>query len=44
MPGRSGSALIREVHGMRKRIPIVLMSGFVGGAARVLQPARRIEL
>ena len=32
MPGISGSALIREVRGIRDRIPIVLMSGFVGGA------------
>ena len=32
MPGISGSALIREVRGIRERIPIVLMSGFVGGA------------
>ena len=32
MPGMSGSALIREVRGIRERMPIVLMSGFVGGA------------
>jgi PAS domain S-box-containing protein len=32
MPGMSGSALIREVRGIRDRIPVVLMSGFVGGA------------
>jgi PAS domain S-box-containing protein len=32
MPGMSGSALIREVRGIRERIPVVLMSGFVGGA------------
>ena len=32
MPGMSGSALIREVRGIRDRMPIVLMSGFVGGA------------
>jgi PAS domain S-box-containing protein len=32
MPGMSGSALIREVRGIRDRIPIVLMSGFIGGA------------
>jgi CheY-like chemotaxis protein len=32
MPGMSGSALIREVRGIRSRIPIVLMSGYVGGA------------
>ena len=32
MPGLSGSALIREVRGIRERIPIMLMSGFVGGA------------
>jgi DNA-binding NtrC family response regulator len=32
MPGMSGSALIREVRGIRDGIPIVLMSGFVGAA------------
>jgi CheY-like chemotaxis protein len=32
MPGMSGSALIREVRGIRERLPVVLMSGFVGGA------------
>jgi PAS domain S-box-containing protein len=32
MPGMSGSALIREVRGIRDGMPIVLMSGFVGGA------------
>jgi CheY-like chemotaxis protein len=31
MPGMSGSALIREVRGIRNGIPIVLMSGYVGG-------------
>jgi PAS domain S-box-containing protein len=32
MPGMSGSALIRAVRGIRDRIPIVLMSGYIGGA------------
>ena len=32
MPGMSGSSLIREVRGIRDRIPIVLMSGYVGAA------------
>jgi PAS domain S-box-containing protein len=32
MPGMSGSVLIREVRGIRGGIPVVLMSGFVGGA------------
>jgi CheY-like chemotaxis protein len=32
MPGMSGSALIREVRGIRNGIPIVLMSGYVGDA------------
>jgi PAS domain S-box-containing protein len=32
MPGMSGSALIREVRGIRGSIPVMLMSGFVGGA------------
>jgi PAS domain S-box-containing protein len=31
MPGMSGSALIRELRGIRREIPILLMSGFVGG-------------
>src|SRR5205807_1635561 len=30
MPGRSGSALIREVRGIRQAIPVVLMSGYLG--------------
>jgi PAS domain S-box-containing protein len=32
MPGMSGSALIREVRGIRGRMPVVMMSGFIGGA------------
>jgi len=32
MPGISGSALIREVRGIRDKIPVVLMSGYVGDA------------
>jgi CheY-like chemotaxis protein len=32
MPGMPGSALIREVRRIRSSIPIVLMSGYVGGA------------
>jgi PAS domain S-box-containing protein len=32
MPGMSGSALIREVRTIRQHIPIVLVSGFVGGS------------
>ena len=31
MPGVSGTGLIREVRGLRMQVPIVLMSGFVGG-------------
>jgi PAS domain S-box-containing protein len=31
MPGLSGSALIREVRAIRSAIPILLMSGYVGG-------------
>jgi PAS domain S-box-containing protein len=31
MPGMTGCALIREVRGMRGSIPVVLMTGFVGG-------------
>jgi len=30
MPGMSGSALIREVRGIREAIPVVLMSGYLG--------------
>jgi CheY-like chemotaxis protein len=30
MPGLSGSALIREVRGIRDAIPVVLMSGYLG--------------
>ena len=31
MPGMSGSTLIREVRGIRRSVPIVLVSGYVGG-------------
>jgi PAS domain S-box-containing protein len=31
MPGVSGTALIREVRGVRGAIPVLLMSGYVGG-------------
>ena len=31
MPGITGSALIREVRGIRDDLPTLLMSGFVGG-------------
>ena len=33
MPGMTGSALIRQVRGIRDGIPIVLVTGFVGGGA-----------
>jgi CheY-like chemotaxis protein len=33
MPGMSGSALIREVRGIRGSIPVVLVSGYLGGMA-----------
>ena len=36
MPGLSGTALIREVRGVRRAIPILLMSGYVGGAVASL--------
>ncbi|HKC44668.1 MAG TPA: PAS domain S-box protein, partial [Burkholderiales bacterium] len=32
MPGMTGSALIRELRGIRRDIPILLVSGYVGGA------------
>jgi CheY-like chemotaxis protein len=31
MPGITGSVLIRELRGIRSSIPVVLMSGYVGG-------------
>lgn len=31
MPGLSGTALVREVRGLRPDIPILLASGFLGG-------------
>ena len=31
MPGISGATLIREVRGIRRSVPIVLVSGYVGG-------------
>jgi PAS domain S-box-containing protein len=31
MPGMSGTALIREIRGIRRAIPILLVSGYVGG-------------
>ncbi len=34
MPGLSGSALIREVRGIRESIPVVLMSGYLGTVPR----------
>jgi len=41
MPGMSGSALIREMRGIRDGIPVVLMSGYVGDAvARQAREAR----
>jgi len=36
MPGLSGTALIREVRDARRAIPILLMSGYVGGAVASL--------
>jgi len=36
MPGLSGTALIREVRGLRRAIPILLMSGYIGGAVASL--------
>jgi CheY-like chemotaxis protein len=33
MPGMTGSALIRQVRDIRDGIPIVLMTGFIGGGA-----------
>ena len=36
MPGLSGTALIREVRGVRRAIPILLMSGYIGGAVASL--------
>jgi CheY-like chemotaxis protein len=36
MPGLSGSALIREVRGIRGKIPIVLVGGYLGGQVTAL--------
>ena len=36
MPGLSGTALIREVRGVHRAIPILLMSGYIGGAVASL--------
>ena len=33
MPGLSGSALIREMRSIRRAVPILLVSGYVGGTA-----------
>jgi CheY-like chemotaxis protein len=32
MPGMSGSTLIREIRKVRRTIPILLVSGYAGGA------------
>ncbi len=40
MPGISGSALIREIRGIRDEIPVVLMSGYVSDA--VARQAREV--
>jgi CheY-like chemotaxis protein len=32
MPRLSGSALIREMRGIRRKIPILLVSGYLGGS------------
>ena len=36
MPGLSGSELIREVRGVRRAIPIVLVGGYIGGQVTAL--------
>jgi PAS domain S-box-containing protein len=38
MPGMTGSALIREIRGLRAGIPTLLMSGYTGGAADNVAP------
>ena len=38
MPGMTGSALIREMRGMRAGIPTLLMTGYAGGAADNVAP------
>ena len=35
MPGISGTTLIREVRGIRKTLPVVLMSGYVEAWSRL---------
>src|SRR5262249_43151771 len=39
MPEMSGSALIREVRGMRSSMPVVLISGYLGATAGVAPAA-----
>jgi CheY-like chemotaxis protein len=31
MPGMSGSSLLREVRAIRRAIPVIVVSGYVGG-------------
>ncbi len=41
MPGMSGSALIREIRGIRSAIPILLVSGYVAGDVVAPRAGRR---
>ena len=41
MPGMSGSALIREVRGIRGSLPVVLMSGYLGAPASADEVLRK---
>ena len=40
MPAMTGTALVRELHGTRREIPILLMSGYLG--ADVARRAREV--
>jgi len=47
MPGMSGSALIREVRGLRSSMPVVLMSGYLGQTAEKVResgPVRTADM
>jgi CheY-like chemotaxis protein len=44
MPEMSGSALIREVRGLRGSIPIVLMSGYLAATPRKAQESDLVDV
>jgi PAS domain S-box-containing protein len=44
MPGMSGSALIREVRGIRGSMPVVLVSGYLGATLRTAHDSGPIDM